>query len=281
MNRTERKAAADAGNGVWGPKSHAVRNGEAKTLADDVFLRIRDDIIKGALRPGEKLRPDRLSERYGIGLSPIREALSRLAADGLAAAQGQRGFFVASVSVSELADVAELRAHFSVMALERSVRCGDDAWEAGIVTAYYRLDKLVKQMKSRPAAYADEWERRNRTFHAALESACGSPWLLHFCQILYDQSERYRRHFVAYPKIEPRIDAEHRTIMEAALGRDAEAACRVLEQHIRRGAAAVRAIMEAKIAPDAKPSAARAARASFAAKGLTRSHARTPQSPPR
>jgi len=273
------------GGGMWGPKAHAVRNGEAKTLADDVFLRIRDDIVKGALRPGEKLRPDRLSERYGIGLSPIREALSRLAADGLAVAQGQRGFFVAPVAAGELADVAELRAHFSVMALERSVARGDEAWEAAVVTAYYRLNKLVKQMKADPATYADEWERRNRAFHAALESACGSPWLLHFCQILYDQSERYRRHFVAYPKIEPRIYEEHRVIMEAALARDAKLACRVLEEHIRRGAEAVRGIM-ARPAPGSRAGAPRLARGRRAAgraatRGVTRRHARTPQSPPR
>jgi DNA-binding GntR family transcriptional regulator len=230
----------------WGPKSHAVRNGAPKTLADGAFQRIRADIIKGALKPGEKLRPDRLSARYGIGLSPVREALSRLASDGLAVAEGQRGFFVAPVSVGELEDVADLRITFSTMALERSIAGGDEAWEAGIVAAYYQLNKLVKQMKAAPATYADEWERRNRAFHAALEGGCNSPWLLHMCELLYDQSERYRRNFVAYPKIEPRIYEEHRVIMEAALAREAKTACRVLAEHIRRGAAATRRLMEAK-----------------------------------
>ena len=231
---------------AWGPKSHAVRNGAPKTLADGAFQRIREDIIKGALRPGEKLKPDRLSARYGIGLSPVREALSRLASDGLAVAEGQRGFFVAPVSSGELEDVADLRVKFSTMALERSIAAGDEAWEAGIVAAYYQLAKLVKQMKAAPAVYAEEWERRNRAFHAALEGACNSPWLLHMCELLYDQSERYRRNFVAYPKIEPRVYEEHRLIMEAVLARDAKAACRILAEHIRRGAAATRRLMEAK-----------------------------------
>jgi DNA-binding GntR family transcriptional regulator len=230
----------------WGPKSHAVRNGAPKTLADGAFQRIRADIVKGTLKPGEKLRPDRLSARYGIGLSPVREALSRLASDGLAVAEGQRGFFVAPVSAGELEDVADLRITFSVLALERSIKAGDEAWEAGIVSAYYQLNKLVKHMKASPAAYADEWERRNRAFHAALEGACNSPWLLHMCEILYDQSERYRRNFVAYPKIEPRIYEEHRVIMEAALARDAKTACRVLADHIRRGAEATRRLMNGK-----------------------------------
>ncbi len=247
----------------WGPKSHAVRNGAPKTLADGAFQRIREDIIKGALKPGEKLKPDRLSARYGIGLSPLREALSRLASDGLAVAEGQRGFFVAPVSVGELEDVADLRITFSTMALERSIAAGDEAWEASIVAAYYQLNKLVKHMKAAPATYADEWERRNRAFHAALEGACNSPWLLHMCELLYDQSERYRRNFVAYPKIEPRIYEEHRLIMEAALARDAKAACRILAEHIRRGASATRRLMEAKTSGRAAP---------------TRAPARAPQS---
>ncbi|MCW5774757.1 MAG: GntR family transcriptional regulator, partial [Rhodospirillaceae bacterium] len=105
----------------WGARSYSVRSGAPKTLADDAFLRLRDDIVKGTLKPGEKLKPDILSVRHGIGLSPIREALSRLASDGLAVAEGQRGFFVAPISLGELADVADLREHFSVMALERSI----------------------------------------------------------------------------------------------------------------------------------------------------------------
>lgn len=247
-----------AGREDWGPKSYAVRNGAPKTLADGAFQRIRADIVKGALKPGEKLRPDRLSQRYGIGLSPVREALSRLASDGLVVAEGQRGFFVAPISVGELMDVADLRTTFSVMALERSIKHGDEGWEAGIVAAYYQLNKLVKHMKAAPAAYADEWERRNRAFHAALEAACNSPWLLHMCELLYDQSERYRRNFVAYPKIQPRIYEEHRAIMEAALERDAKTACRVLADHIRRGAEATRRLMEAKAPARSRASTARA-----------------------
>ena len=241
----------------WGPKSYSVRNGTPKTLADDAFLRIREDIIKGTLKPGEKLRPDRLSARYGIGLSPVREALSRLASDGLAVAEGQRGFHVAPVSIGELVDVADMRITFSVLALERSIASGDEGWEARIVAAYYQLNKLVKHMKAAPATYADEWERRNRAFHAALESACASPWLLHMCEILYDQSERYRRNFVAYPKIEPRIYEEHRVIMEAALAREAKTACRVLAEHIRRGAEATQALMKSKPGAKGRPAARR------------------------
>ena len=259
----------------WGPMSYAVRNGAPKTLADEAFQRIRADIVRSRLKPGEKLQPDQLRDLYDIGLSPVREALSRLASDGLAVAEGQRGFFVAPVSIGELMDVADLRTQFSVKALERSIALGDESWEAGIVAAYYQLNKLVKHMKTAPATYADEWEKRNRAFHAALEAACGSPWLLHFCEILYHQSERYRRRFVTYRELEPRIYEEHRSIMEAALARKAKVACKVLEDHIRLGADAVRGLME-----KAERSEARAAKRSAARRPAARGRPARPQQSP-
>jgi len=262
----------------WGPMSYAAHNGAPKTLADEAFRRIRADIVRSRLKPGEKLQPDQLRDRYDIGLSPVREALSRLASDGLVGAEGQRRLFVAPVSIGELMDVADLRIQFSVKALERSIARGDEAWEAGIVAAYYQLNKLVKHMKTAPATYADEWERRNRAFHAALEAACGSPWLLHFCEILYHQSERYRRRFVTYREIAPRIYEEHRIIMEAALARKAKVACKVLEEHIRLGAEAVRGLMEKAERAEAR-SARRAARPPVRRAAARNRSARTQQSP--
>src|SRR6185437_16103359 len=97
-----------------------------KTLADEAYQRIHDDIISGQFAPNEKLQPDVLRERYNIGLSPVREALSRVALEGLAVAEGQRGFFVAPATRGELDDIADLRINMSVMALERSIRFGDD-----------------------------------------------------------------------------------------------------------------------------------------------------------
>ena len=124
----------------------------------------------------------------------------------------------------------------------RSIRLGDDAWENRVVTTYYQLHKLENLTKREPLTFHDEWERRNRDFHQALESGCGSPWLLHFCDILYDQLERYRRRFVVYTDIHPTIAEEHRQIMELALARD-PAACKVLKQHFEHAASVIGRMM--------------------------------------
>ncbi len=215
----------------WGPASRALREEGVKTLADEAYQKIREDIIQARFAPGEKLQPDILKERYDIGLSPVREALSRLARDGLATAEGQRGFFVAPASLGELLDVTDLRIHLSIMAVERSIKFGDDAWENGVVTAYYQLDKTERQMKRDPVGLSDEWERRNREFHRQLESGCESPWLLHFGEVLYDQLERYRRLYSVYVEHGPAVHEEHRAIMEAVLARKADVARDLLAKH--------------------------------------------------
>lgn len=226
---------------TWGPVPRRQID-VSKSLADEAYARIHDDIINGQLAPNARLIPDSLRERYQIGLSPIREALSRVALEGLAVTEGQRGFFVAPVSQAELLDIADLRIQFSAMALERSIRSGTDAWENAVVTSYYQLNKLENQIKREPQAFREEWERRNRDFHESLESGCGSPWLLHFCDSLYDKLERYRRRFVVYTKIEPTIAEEHRKIMELALARD-PASCKVLKEHFEHAARVIGGMM--------------------------------------
>jgi GntR family transcriptional regulator, carbon starvation induced regulator len=228
---------------AWGPVSSAPSTA-AKTLADEAFARIRDDIITGNFAPGEKLQPDALRRRYTLGVSPLREALARLASDGLTVADGQRGFFAPPVCVGELQDVTKLRAEFSGRALALSVRYGDDAWESAVVAASYQLNKLTEPLENEPHELIDEWEARNRSFHSALESGCRSPWLIHFCEVLYDQSERYRRTLAAHRSPRAEIHDEHQRMMDAALKRDSGTACEILSAHIVRGGAAVQALME-------------------------------------
>lgn len=238
----------------WGPSAWLMREDGPRTFADEALIKLRHEIITGHFTAGEKLRPDLLEQQYGIGRNPIREALSRLAVEGLVRGEGQRGFQVAPISREELLDIADLRQRLSTMALARSIQLGDENWEAEVVAAYHRMSRMEKSLTGDPAGYADEWEKRNSAFHAALEAACGSPWLRHFCAILYEQSERYRRSIVRYPELRPAIHAEHKAIMDACMARDEAKACRLLAEHIMTGAKATLAAMDAReAAAAAKP----------------------------
>lgn len=243
----------------------------ATTLADVADRRLRHDIVAGTLRPGEKLAIAALVKRYGIGASPLREALSRLSSDHLVVVEGQRGFRVAPVTVGELDDVSVCRRLVEMEAVSRSVARGDEAWESRMVAALYRMEKADERVRQNTATDPDEWELRNRQFHEAIISACGSVWLMRLQAQLYAQHERYRRLCLCHRDPDRDVQAEHRAIMEAALARDADGAARLSGAHIDRIAASVRAVLAAgspaalrpagRSRPHAEPTAPRRRRA--------------------
>ena len=219
---------------------------EAATIADAVFTRLRTDIIGGRFAPGEKLRLDRMRALYGAGISPVREALSRLAADGLVVLESQRGFRVPPASVEDLRDIAATRIRLETMALALAIEHGDDAWEAWVLSTHHVLAKLdptrIGERRRR-----EEWERRHREFHAALIAACGSPWLLHFCGLLWDQFDRYRRlaRFAGQPQ--RRLAGHHGGLVAAVKARKPRAGARILAAHIGETAAGVAHILERQL----------------------------------
>jgi GntR family carbon starvation induced transcriptional regulator len=94
----------------------------AKTIADQTYQHIRRDIISGALPPGTKLAMEMLTQRYDVGLSPLREALVKLTGDALAVAEGQRGFWVSQISLDELQGTMSTRLLIETQALSVTER---------------------------------------------------------------------------------------------------------------------------------------------------------------
>jgi DNA-binding GntR family transcriptional regulator len=197
------------------------RHFQAKTLAELAFHQLRDDILRAKLRPEERLHIERLSKIYGVGATPLREALSRLSSMGLVTAVGQRGFRVAPVSIGDLLDITRTRAWVEATALRASIEEGDRDWEAEIIAAAHRLRGFAP---TDVGGLSDDWNRANRAFHDALVSRCNSPQLLAFRDLLYDQSDRYRRLSVRDGLAGRRLAAEHDSIMKAVLARDADVA---------------------------------------------------------
>src|SRR6478752_4003882 len=109
---------------------------------EHAYERIRADIIFGRLRPGQRLVLDRMRADYGVGISTLREILSRLTPQGLVTAEGQRGFQVAACSEDDLRELAALRLMLESHALEQSFRFGDVEWEGRIVAAHHKLARM-------------------------------------------------------------------------------------------------------------------------------------------
>lgn len=204
----------------------------SETRAGDVLQRMRLDIINCVLKPGEKLRFEALRNKYAVSFSTLREALSRLAAENLVISEGQRGFIVAPVSIADLNDLTDVRVLIEREALSRSIRFGDDRWEANILSTYHRMDRLQQRL-GREYYLSEEWSAVHGEFHFSLVSACGSPTLLEIRSKLFERAHRYRRMSSQFRPQWREKDVEHKQIADAALDRDEEKALRLIDRHIR------------------------------------------------
>ena len=212
-----------------------IPNGMAKqsTVTENLFLQLRKDIINGRYPPGSKLGLDKLRATYGAGSSPLREALSRLAAIGLVRQEVQRGFNVAPASVEDLQDIGENRIRFEAIALRQAIEQGDDDWECRILSTEHLLAKKKYSQTGQDNEANRAWERSHRDFHTSLIEACDSYWLLHFCGLLYDQYDRYRRMVADHGQKRAKLDQEHQEILRLTLNRKTDQACELLVDHIR------------------------------------------------
>lgn len=203
-----------------------------ETRAADVLHRMRADIVSCVLKPGAKLRFEGMRDMYAVSFSTLREALSRLVAEGLVIAEDQRGFVVAPVSIGDLNDLTYVRVLVERECIALAVNLGDDAWEAGIIAAYHRMDRLQNRLGSN-YYLSEEWGKLHGEFHFSLVVACGSPNLLEIRKKLFERAHRYRRMSSQFrPKWRAK-DVEHKMIMDAVIARDAEKAKELIEGHIR------------------------------------------------
>lgn len=202
------------------------------TLSEQAFASLRRDVLQGEHAPGTKLKLDELQTRYGFSSSPLREALNRLAQEGLVRADERRGFRVAPISREDLADITRMRVMLDVPALRDSIGRGDDTWEATIVASFHRLDRIESRLSDGPTLLDDDWSLVHRGFHLSLLAACASPRQRAWSESLFDQAERYRRFSARNRQIARRKGDEHRRLMNATLKRDADTACALLEEHI-------------------------------------------------
>lgn len=201
-----------------------------ETVGDSAYRRIRTDLIFGKLEPGRKLKLEKMSEAYGTSVSTLRETLNRLCSEGFVVAEGQRGFEVAPISAAEFQQIAELRELLESHAIRESFKRGDLDWEARVVSAHHKLSSMERAILGGDSASAEGWKHCDWQFHRALISACGSQVLLDVHSAVYDKYLRYQMIAVVFRGELAVI--EHRQLMDAALKRDFDAACRILHTHI-------------------------------------------------
>jgi DNA-binding GntR family transcriptional regulator len=185
-------------------------------LAEDVARFVRKRIFDGTYAAGTYVRLDQLAVELGISVTPVREALFVLSAEGLLSQQPRRGFVVVPVTCRDIADVSNVQAHIGgELAARAAANIGDE-----------QLRELEKIQTELEAAYAGDDEERavrlNHEFHRAINMAADSPKLAQ----LMSQITRYAPESV-FPVIEgwPSMsNAHHRRLLAALAKRDEDLA---------------------------------------------------------
>lgn len=196
--------------------------------------RLRADILSCRLMPGERLRVETLRERYAMGISPIREALMRLEAEGLVELEHNKGFRVSPVSPKNLVDLMQTRMEIENIALRWSIEKGGVEWEASVLGTFHRLSHQPKIDPQNSYVVNEGWNKIHAEFHATLISACESPSLISIHARLFEQAERYVALSILSDATLRDDVSEHRKLMRATLSRDSKKACELNRNHIQR-----------------------------------------------
>jgi DNA-binding GntR family transcriptional regulator len=220
----------------------------SQTRADQVYRAVRADLLTAHYQPGQWLKVSDLQKRFNASLSVIREALSRLVAEGLLGYLAQRGFRVVPLSLDDLLELTEARVKIETMVLRESLLDADATWEANLIAAHHLLERTQASDPANPGGLNPEWVPVHAQFHAALLAGCRNARLLSIANALRDNAELYRMWAPKPHRTPRRVATEHKKLMTLALARDVEACVSLLAQHIGMTGQALR-----ENGPDAAP----------------------------
>ena len=200
---------------------------ENLTLWQRVYDHLRAAILSGRLEPGAELAEVPLSEELGVSRGPIREAIGRLASEGLVTVRPRRGAVVSPLSKEEFLELYQVREALERMAVKLAVRRLQPE-------DFAALQGLIDDMATHAErGQVDEFFEANAAFHARLVDASGNAKLGELYRQLLDQIGRYRTRSLRLRGNLQRSIAEHAAILRAAKRGDAERAAHLMSEHIR------------------------------------------------
>ena len=214
------------------------------TLSQRVYEHLRDEILADHLLPGTELSEVALSKELAISRGPIREAMGRLAAEGLITMRPRRRAEVRSLTPQELIDAYQVREALEVMAVRLLI---PRVTEADLA----RLQELIDQMAAHGAGGAvREFFTANVSFHNLLCELSGNPKLREVHHRLDSEIGRFRNRTLALRGSMDDALTEHRAILAAIRLRDADRAAALTAEHIRVPAERLQATLNDSAASD-------------------------------
>lgn len=203
-----------------------------KLLRDDIYARIKQDVLSCELGPGTRINVKELADSFGVSLSPVRDALHRLETEKLIEVLPRQFYRVRTISLEDALELYEMRMVLECACVERTVRAASD-------DSLMTLDPYIHGPAT---ATRREWTARNKEFHLRLASLCGNNRLIaatHEITLAFDRltmasiSQSYGAGDKASPGLSG-LDDEHGQIIAALKARDAALALQLVRSHIDR-----------------------------------------------
>lgn len=205
----------------------------AGTRAERVYTELRNDTLAGRWYPGQRLPFEELCKRYDASVGVMREALQRLAEQGLVLVEPNRGFRVVPVSKDDLRHLTEARLEIESLTLRLAVEQGSLEWETQVIAAHHRLERTPMNDPDERHGFSSDWVAAHRAFHDAMLEGCENLRLRSIAIALRDSFEIYRHWSLAVGEAEERdVAAEHRRLLDRVLARDPEGSAAALRAHI-------------------------------------------------
>ncbi len=207
-------------------------------LREVVYLTLRDAILRGEIKPGERMLEMKLASVLGVSRTPIREAISRLEQDGLVIVIPRRGAQVACMTLKDMEDVYKVRTTLETLAL--SYVCGKMTTEQ--IAELRLVEKAFEQAVS--SGEFEEIERKDQEFHMVIYRATDNKHLVSILGATTDQLSRYRWAYLQHQSLMQQLIDEHRAIVTAIESGDYDASLKATMNHLESQQAIVRDIIK-------------------------------------
>ncbi|MCL6547288.1 MAG: GntR family transcriptional regulator [Alicyclobacillus sp.] len=196
-------------------------------ISDRIRLLIRQRILDGTYKAGQRLLETDLAKEFRVSRTPIRDALRRLDGEGLVEIIPRKGVVVTGMSPDEVLDIFELRMALETLAVRKACQ--------RITPDIARfLQELLDQMdQARIEGLEDELSNLHIQFHLTIYRTAGSPRLYDMLSSLTDAIQRFSKNTYRVSGRDQQAMSEHRQILEAIIQRDEQRAAELTEQHIR------------------------------------------------
>lgn len=206
-------------------------------LRDVVFNTLREAILKGELKPGERLMELQLAAKLGVSRTPIREAIRMLEQEGLAVTVPRKGAEVAKMTEKDMEDVLQIREALDELAVKIACEQIQDDQLQELSETMHEFEESTKTGNVKKIAEADV------KFHDIIYQSTGNPKLVNMLNNLREQMYRYRVEYLKDESNYPTLMKEHKDIVEGLREKNKERVAEAMYKHVNNQAVAVKAMI--------------------------------------